>query len=479
MKRYKYLALGLAMTLGVSSCSLDTEVYDQKDGETAFATLKDIKNSLHGSYYRNGYYAFLGNYAVTIGDMASGISAGDASSGHMYSYSTFTFTETEGELESMWNYGYKIVTNATTTINNAIAMLESGAINEASAPEAQNYIAQLYSLKALANYVMVNYFALPYSEANKSKLGLIVIDKEISEIFAPVTRGTLAETYAQINKDIASAEAAFAAAGEEVETSAYYMTPMALQALKARVLLSMGDYAGAEAAAKEAIALKGTGDATAADAVPSDLDYLTMWSDLAESDEDIFTIKKSTDDNLSANSINTLYGSYKANLQNEAISKLGKQDIRRNLLRDGLGGGTSMTKFDGIPGSAATSNIPVFRKSEMALIVAECAARQGDLDEAKDYLMFTAKRDKAITGVDDLPATADELLAFIADERVREFFGEGHRFFDARRMGIKVSGDQFQNWDIQNFVFPIPEGEINTGTGCQQNEGWSDFLPEM
>ena len=479
MKKYKYLALGLAMALGVSSCSLDTEVFDQKDGETAYSTLKDIKNSLNGLYYRTGHYPFLGNYAVTLGDMTSGMSAGSASSGHMYNFSSFTFSDTAGELEDMWNYGYKIITGATTTINHAESMLESGSINPVDKEEAYNYIAQCHALKALANYYLVNYFALPYSDANKSKLGVIVIDREVVEIFTDVKRGTLEETYAQITKDIKAAEDAFATAGEESETSPYYMTLMGVKALKARVYMDLGDYTTAEAAAKEAIALKENGDGDASDNVPSDEDYIAMWRDLAVSGEDLFTIKKSTDDNLSANAINTLYSNYKSTIQNVSVSKLGDQDIRARLLRSGDDGGTSMKKFDGIPGSQATSNIPVFRKSEMALVVAECEARKGNLDEARNYLMFTAKRDKAIETVEDLPSTQGELLSFIADERVREFYGEGHRFFDARRMGLSVSGDQFQNWDIRNFVFPIPAGEINTGTGCEQNDNWSDFLPVM
>ena len=203
-----------------------------------------------------------------------------------------------------------------------------------------------------------------------------------------------------------------------------------------------------------------------------------MWGNVAVNDEDLFTIKKSDDDNLSANSLSTAYGSYYCTFQNAALSKLGANDIRRQLLRAGDGGGTSSKKYDG-QSAAAVSNIPVFRKSEMALIIAECEARNGSIEEAKKYLMFTAKRNKDIESVDNLPSTKDELLQFISDERVREFFGEGHRFFDARRMGEKISGDQFQNWDIKKFVFPIPSAEINTGTGCAQNANWSDALPTL
>lgn len=476
MKRYIYLALGLAVLLGVSSCSLDSETYDNKEGDAAYSTLKDINNSVNGMYYWAGYYYFLGNYAVAIGDFSSGISTGSSSSGHFYAFSSFTFSDTADELECVWYAGYKIISTAAETINNAEKLIDAGTITESNQPEAYNYIAQSYALKALAEYYLVNYFALPYSAANKSALGIIVIDKEVPAALTAVSRGTIEETYTQIKNDIAAAEAAFANAGDEAATSAYYMGEMGLQALKSRVYMSLGEYATAEAAAKQAIALKGSGDGTAADTAPSNDDYLTMWGNTAESDEDIFTIVKSDDDNLSANALNTLYGSYYATFQNTALAKLGENDIRRSLLAASSGGGTTSIKYVGASAQAVT-NIPVFRKSEMSLIIAECEARVGTITEAQNYLMYTAKRDAAITSTADLPSTADGLLEFIADERVREFFGEGHRFFDARRMGLKVSGDNFQSWDIQKFCFPIPAAEINAGFGCQQNEGWEDNLP--
>lgn len=483
MKKIKYLTLGVAFMLGLGSCSLDTEVYDNKDGGNAYTTLKDIENGLNGAYYRVGSYYLLGNYATTIGDFCSGMSTGSASSGHMYSYSAFTITSTDQEIEDMWGVGYMTIVSATETINAAEELIANGGILESEVSSAYTYIGQLYAIKALVNYYLVNLYALPYSETNKSQLGLIIIDKEVPEAFASVNRGTIEETYAQITKDIQSAEDAFAQGDEESTyttgaTAAYYMGPMGLQALKARVYMSLGQYAAAETAAKEAIALKGTGNGDATDNVPSTEVYTSMWGDVVATDEDLFTIKKSEDDNLSANSINTLYGSYYATVQNNVINKFGENDIRAQLFMPSDGGGTTTSKFLG-KSSEAVCNIPIFRKSEMSLIIAECEARNGNIAEAQNYLMFTAKRNLDITSTEDLPATTDELLSFISEERIREFVAEGHRFFDARRMGDLVSGDNFQNWDIQKFVFPIPEAEINTGTGCQQNEGWSNNLPNM
>lgn len=480
MKKYKYLILGLALTLGVSSCSLDTEVYDNSDSSTAFSDLSSVKNGMTGAYYYLGHYGFLGNYAVTLGDMCAGVSAGSSSSGHFYAFSSFTFSDTEDELEYIWNEGYKVITNGTRTINGANKLINNGSITESEQPTAYSYIGQCYALKALANYYLVNLYGLPYSDANKSKLGIIVLDTTTTEAFANVKRGTVEETYAQILKDIASAETAFDKAGSVADAlSAYYMGPMGLNALKARVYMSMGNYTEAEKSAKSAISLKNTGDATGDDNVPSNSDYIAMWKKTDVSSEDLFTIKKSTDDNLSANSLNTVYGSYYCTLQSSAYKKLGDRDVRSNLLEAGDGGGITTAKYDGTETDAATSNIPIFRKSEMALIVAECEARTGSISESQKYLLYTAKRDSSITSVADLPSTKATLLTFISDERIREFMGEGHRFYDARRMGDKVSANNFSNWEIKNFVFPIPAAEVNTGTGCEQNTDWSDYLPSL
>jgi tetratricopeptide (TPR) repeat protein len=275
---------------------------------------------------------------------------------------------------------------------------------------------------------------------------------------------------------LAAAEKAFDSASSV--TSAYYMGPMGLKALEARVYMSMGQYDKAEAAAKEAISLKGKGDGTATDVAPSDEGYISMWTSTAISDEDIFTIVKSDNDNLSSNSLNTIYNAYYCTTQKAALKLFADTDIRKNLFVDSSSaGGIQPTKFRGTATNAAVNNIPIFRKSEMSLIIAECEARTGTVSEAQNYLLYTAKRNTAIKSVDDLPSTPADLLQFISQERIREFFEEGHRFYDARRMGDKINADNFSGFDIQKFVFPIPESELNAGFGVTQNVGWEDNLP--
>jgi tetratricopeptide (TPR) repeat protein len=467
----------LAASTLLTSCSLDTETYDFKDDDNAVTSLTDVRALMNGCYNTLGDYEFLGNYAVSLSDFVSGMSTGSSSSGHMYSYSAFTFSDTEGELADLWGYGYKIAANATTAINKCKEMMADGTVTESEYNTAYSYMAQCYALKAMAFYYMVNYFGLPYSSTNASTDGIVIYDTDVPSETDQVSRSTVGETYDQIQKDLDSATVYIELAGSEAPTEAYYLGIEGIEALKANVYLSLGDYSDAETSAKAALAAKyGSAEEAIADTL-STTAYVNMWGQTTEQTEDLFTIKKSSDDNLSANALNTLYGSYYCTIQNSAISKLGSADIRRQVLRDGDGGGISSIKFDG-QAEQATSNIPIYRKSEMTLIIAECAARLGDLDEAKDYLFYTARRDLSLQE-DDLPTTASELLTFINDERVREFFQEGKRFFNARRTGEIISGDNFSDWDVSKFVFPIPSNEVNAGFGVTQNENWSDNLPSL
>ena len=123
----------------------------------------------------------------------------------------------------------------------------------------------------------------------------------------------------------------------------------------------------------------------------------------------------------------------------------------------------------------------------MFLIIAESEARStsGTVSASQEALAYTARRDSALTvnGEGDiidfskLPQTKELLLDFIAQERVRELYLEGHRWFDARRTGAIISGPGYSNFDVAKFVYPIPADEINAGFCTQQNENWSDNLP--
>lgn len=497
-KIYTYLAI-FAVTLGLGSCDLNVEPDDNIGTPDAYKTLTDVRNGVNGAYYALGDYPFLGNYALAIGDISAGLALG-GSTGHFLAFSSWTISDTQQEIEDVWNDGYKVIDAATRTLIGAKNVLADKSLHltDEDKTNADFYIAQSYGLRALSYYYLVNLYALPYSQANASTPGLKVISDKTVEPFEKIQRSTVQETYDQITSDIKNAESTFDAIDKAIAdgtvsgvsnySSAFYMGKMGLQALKARVYMSLGDYATAEEAAKKAIALKGSGDGKEDDNKPSDEAYISMWQNTAITDEDIFTIAKSDNDNLSANALNTLYNSYYATLSDVVTDALGldadgneSKDIRWKLVRENEdGAGLQPAKFDGTATSQAVSNIPIFRKSEMSLIIAECEARIGSLETAKDYLLYTAKRNPDNVAVVKAINNKEDLLKFISEERIREFFGEGHRFYDARRMGEKITiPDAKSAWDIQKFVFPIPAAEINSGSGISQNTGWADNMPDM
>ena len=477
-KKIENLLLCLVMGTVLASCDFDTQNYQQKPADEAYQTVKDVRNGMNGAYQVLGSSSFLGCTVQLYNDVCSDVTLGSYNTGHFNAQSSWVISENDYEMEFIWEDGYKIIDRCTRTIQSAKNMLakaEELHLDSDETAELQSYMAQCHAVKALAYHYLVNFFCYPYHKGTEN-LGLPLVKDKPIEPFESIRRATVGETYQQITDDLAEAERLTEECG--IVPNAFYMGDMGIQALKARVYLAMGNYEVARKAALKAIELKGNGDGTGDDYTPTDDNYISMWTSLAITDEDLFTIAKSEADNLGASSLNTYYDTYCLTFQYATLDLFGENDIRQNLIMENQMG-LITAKFQGLPTSAMVSNIPIFRKSEMSLIVAEAEARAGNIEAAQNYLFYTAKRDKDLTAADQLPGTTEDLLAFIADERVREFAGEGHRFMEARRMGLELYLQDFANpFDIANFVFPIPASEINAGFCTEQNENWQAGLPE-
>lgn len=463
-----YIVVLIVSLTTIWSCDFDTDIYTAIDMDNAFGSAQDIENALNGAYRNVGYYPYRGNRVIAIGDMASDISEADASTGHSVAINMWTFNETTGDLLDVWTYAYKVIDQSTRGINGSLSLLASDNLPEGDDVRLESALSQFYALRALAHFDLVNLFALPYKAGGgNTQPGIVVVGDEPIEEFQQVTRSSVEETYAQILSDIENAKKY-----ADSDLNQYYFNEAAVYALAARVNLYMHRYEAAIEAAEKAI------ESRDSDGVNNTI-YVSMWRNTAITGEDIFTLVKSEDDNLSANALNTLYGSYGSSVSEFTRTRFAPTDIRSALIYTHPKYGPNHPgKYDGLPSSAAVGNIPVFRLSEMYLIIAEAEAELGNIAPAQTALLYTAKRNTAITTVADLPATQDELLDFIADERVREFFVEGHRFYDLRRTGATatIAGDT--NFEAAKFAFPIPSEEINSGFGVTQNENWSNNLPK-
>jgi hypothetical protein len=130
--------------------------------------------------------------------------------------------------------------------------------------------------------------------------------------------------------------------------------------------------------------------------------------------------------------------------------------------------------------------------SEFYLIAAEAAVKLGKNDDAKKYVNVLRARagkqtfsqndnvavsvDKSAEMVAATPATIT--IDFILDERSREFWGEGYRWFDLVRTQkwaekastYRIAGSGYTDKDLETFkrdipagyyIRPIPQGQLD------------------
>jgi hypothetical protein len=125
-------------------------------------------------------------------------------------------------------------------------------------------------------------------------------------------------------------------------------------------------------------------------------------------------------------------------------------------------------------------NWKVTRTGEMYLIRAEARAMQGGAKEVLGLADLNDLRAARITGYIPAVLTGQALLDAIQTERRRELVGEGHRWFDLKRTTRTInrtetgitSAKTILNPSDREWVWPIPQGELDANPNIQQNPGW-------
>ena len=116
----------------------------------------------------------------------------------------------------------------------------------------------------------------------------------------------------------------------------------------------------------------------------------------------------------------------------------------------------------------------------MYLIIAEASVQLDQTTDAIDAVWMISQRDADLVE-SDVPTEKVALLDWIALERAKELFGEGHRMFDLRRTGADLNRGAddvypIYGFDMTNFFYPIPQDEVNA-SGLPQSEGWEAQVP--
>ncbi|MFD2200257.1 RagB/SusD family nutrient uptake outer membrane protein [Shivajiella indica] len=140
-------------------------------------------------------------------------------------------------------------------------------------------------------------------------------------------------------------------------------------------------------------------------------------------------------------------------------------ELAPNALRQA---GTRINKFEIQLGAGPdlSNDFPIFRYSDVLLMKAEAAWRQGNNTVALQFVNQVRERSNAdpLTSID-----ANILLA----ERGRELFAEGHRRSDLIRFGRYNDAwwEKAQSAPFRN-LFPIPENQLQANPNLRQNDGY-------
>jgi len=441
MKTTRYIFIIVLFSFFLFACEkvLDVQPTQSLSTEEAIQNKNDVMRALTGCYdalQQTGLYRL---DMIVLPDLASD---NLDHTGTRQEYGQIDNNSILAEnfiIEGVWNDSY----DALNRVNSLLDKLPE--IDDFTDDERANVIGQLYFIRALVHFNLVNCFgAVPIKTSPTYG-----VDESLD-----VGRNDIADVYQQIIIDLENAT------GKIGSQENIFATDGAVKALLARVYLYTGQWELAKSFASSVINNSN---------YQLDPDYNNLFSG-ASSDEIIFQIDFNTQDQ---NTLAYYFFPTSEEGRNEFTPSESMEDAyeagdtaRKNASLADLG---FAYKYRDI--TTGTDKVKVLRLAEMYLIRAEAEAKlNGDVEMIKNDI--NAVRNRA--GLENTTATSyGDLMLAIEQERRVEFAFEGYRWFDLIRTGRAM--EVLNNITSPNqLLFPIPLSEItaNTNPDMYQNPGY-------
>lgn len=393
----------LILTLFTSSCSKFVEI-EERSGTLPLKYTSDYQ------YLLNNTNTFERSYGAPL------ISSDDAGVENLtqqntitnqwaltYSWSSTQYSENEEDAD--WSNYYNQI-NICNQITDGVMDSEGGTLIE------KKYIlAQAKIHRAYAYLNLVNLYAKPYDPLTASQdLGLPLLTT--SYLFNSLERVSVEKVYQQIINDLNSSTANL----PELPEFKSEPSKAAAYAILAETYLQIRNFVKAGLYADSVLMIQST--------VLDLNNYISKPSSLPKKLQDPETILSKT-----------VTGNYypSLTLSSELVQFLDENDLRYTLFtaKDSRGYGRYYSRYQyTFEGVYVGPNVP-----EMMLIKAEAEARSGNYSAAVNLLNTLRKKRFKPQDYTDLSASsASEALTLVINERRRELFGRGFRWFDMRRL---------------------------------------------
>lgn len=409
MKRYSVLLLAL---FALSGCQKFLDV--KPKGKAIPKYIKDYEELSSNPSYATNSNALLERLSDNIyltDARITGSLTQNTTKAYQWMPQLFINTETDGGWDPMYNNIY----------NANIIIEDVEKLTDGTEQQRKEVLGDAFFNRAYAYWNLVNLYAKDY-DANTAATDLGVPIITVADLEGKPTRGTVAAAYDLILQDLLKAKDQL----PDVAKNVYRNNKITALAMLARVYQSMDNYPEAKKYANMVLQLKNTL-----------FDYNVM--SFKDPLKPLAGINNRPVDYLTPEIISykvTGFGSILTNcsISPDFLSVLGTKDLRYVF---------NFTTLDRL-GKPITDPYPLYINAdlvysinvpEMMLISAEAEARAGQIAPALKLLNdLRKKRFKPADYADLTAATADDALRLVIDERRRELFGKGLRWFDMRRL---------------------------------------------
>ncbi len=467
------VGLGFALVLGGCDSLIEVEPRQSVTPDDALSTLSGFEALINGAYdalQDDGYYG--NNYILYPDALADNIQPSPQTSNRIPNVANnVAFSHL-----NRWAPHYTVINDMNLVLNRIGGYTLDP--NETEATK-NRVTGEAYFFRAM------NYFDLartkgyePGREVNGFNLSAVLrLEPTLTADDADLrARSTNTEVYQQIFSDLNQAQAVLGAGRGK-----RFVTPAAIEALRARVNLYASNWAAADAAATAALAASPANLVVA----PTEAQLLAAWraGTFAES---IFEIEMTASQDGASTNVNQSLQSltdprvpnfFDAAATASLVAAHETGDARLGLYAPRTIGGTAIRFIQKYTGTTAiyVDRIPVFRVAEMLLIQAEARAEQGNTAGALQSLN-TLRAARGLGALSDL-SSSDIVSAVLRERRVELAF-EGHRFFDLKRRGLDIpkpqSGGGVLPYTDYRILAPIPETQVALNPDLVQNPGYGN-----
>lgn len=511
LKRCLTALAAISCLFFAASCSMDVAPEGQISDTQALDKFKDCRsfwNGLNTSMrsYTSGNYVILSD--IQLDDFHAVLGNGN----RLMDIYNGNLLPSTNEMASIYAGYYALIAQCNFFIDGTAVHISNNLFKSEEMDSLRNYIADAYFYRAFAYSKLADLYCKSYKhcDINAAASGLCITThyNPNSDNNSYPGRSTLKETYDLITSDINAAIALKKESGVEMSSN-HYVNSTAVNALKARVLLTMGqDREAAELA--DSLYLTNLFRVTPKSA------FTNQWL-TDEGSELIWVVEADYAHHGSATGVSFMSNNAPGAdyiPTNDLIWLYDFSDARNTayfeteeiVTTSGSGKVFRLIKYPGnrdIYGVNAQSNYvnmaKPFRSPELCLIAAEAWNNLGEEDKAKESLrpLIEERIDPSYYYSEVIPLGNDELRDFIRDERRRELVGEGFRLSDLKRWNIGFergvpqecydlpSGDcgaMLYNNNIRQtyepgdyrFLWPIPKEEFDANPQIhgQQNPGY-------